>query len=145
MGQLKQWLDEKWVRIGADGSIKGSCGDRKKAEGKPKCLPSKKANSLSKKQRAKLVARKRRKDPNPKRKGKPINVSNKLSGGGMASTSNKKFGMDDGVQTAYEKKRQAAIENAMQKQNRVKLQNGGFVANGCGAVMKDRKKITTIS
>jgi hypothetical protein len=126
MGQLQKWLDEKWVRIGADGSIKGSCGDRKKAEGKPKCLPSKKANSLSKEQRAKLVARKRRKDPNPKRRGKPINVSNKLSGGGMAS--NKKFGMDDNVQNSYEEHMQSVIEKNMKKQNRVKLKGGGFIA-----------------
>ena len=37
---------------------------------------------MSKEARAKLVARKRKKDPNPNRKGKPIMVSNKLSGGG---------------------------------------------------------------
>ena len=47
-GQLQSWLDEDWVRLGADGSIKGSCGGRKKAEGKPKCIPRSKANKLSK-------------------------------------------------------------------------------------------------
>ena len=26
MGQLKQWRDQQWVRIGADGGIKGPCG-----------------------------------------------------------------------------------------------------------------------
>jgi len=82
MGQLQQWLDEDWVRIGSDGSILGSCGSKKEAEGKPKCLPRKKAEGMSKEARAKLVARKRKKDPNPNRKGKPIMVSNKLSGGG---------------------------------------------------------------
>ena len=25
-GQLQSWLDQDWVRLGADGSIKGSCG-----------------------------------------------------------------------------------------------------------------------
>ena len=42
MGELQNWLDEDWVRIGADGTILGSCGSRKEAEGKPKCLPRKK-------------------------------------------------------------------------------------------------------
>ena len=51
MGKLQDWLDADWLRIGADGSIKGKCGDRKKSEGKPKCLPRKKAMSLSKEER----------------------------------------------------------------------------------------------
>jgi hypothetical protein len=29
MGELKKWRDEKWVRIGTDGSIKGECGTSK--------------------------------------------------------------------------------------------------------------------
>ena len=41
--------------------------------------------------------------------------------------------------------RDKAIKSAMSKQNRVKMKNGGFVANGCGAIMKDRKKVTSIS
>ena len=76
-GQLQEWLDNEWVRIGADGSILGSCGGRKEAEGKPKCLPKKKAQSLSKEER--------KKDPNPDRKGKPIMVSNKLKAGGRVT------------------------------------------------------------
>ena len=47
MGQLQKWLYEDWVRIGADGTILGSCGSRKEAEGKPKCLPRKKAEGMS--------------------------------------------------------------------------------------------------
>lgn len=90
MGQLQQWLDEDWVRIGSDGSILGSCGSKKEAEGKPKCLPRKKAESMSKKERAKLVDRKRKKDPNPDRKGKPIMVSNKLREGGPVTKNSKK-------------------------------------------------------
>ena len=31
------------------------------------------------------------------------------------------------------------------KQNRVKLNSGGFIAKGCGAVMNDKRKVTTIS
>ncbi len=29
MGQLKQWRDQQWVRIGTDGKIKGPCGTSK--------------------------------------------------------------------------------------------------------------------
>ena len=29
MGELKKWLDQKWVRIGTDGKIKGPCGTSK--------------------------------------------------------------------------------------------------------------------
>ena len=29
MGELKKWRDQKWVRIGTDGKIKGPCGTSK--------------------------------------------------------------------------------------------------------------------
>ena len=29
MGELKKWREQKWVRIGTDGSIKGACGTSK--------------------------------------------------------------------------------------------------------------------
>ena len=144
-GQLQSWLDQKWVRIGADGEIKGSCGSRKEAEGKPKCLPSKKANSMTKAERAKLVARKRSKDPNPDRKGKPINVSNKLSKGGQVKLSKKADLNKDGKFSEYEKARGMAIQKAMSKQNKVKMKKGGFIAKGCGKVMSDKRKVTTMS
>ncbi len=38
-----------------------------------------------------------------------------------------------------------AIEKSMKKQNRAKMKNGGFIAKGCGAVMNDKRKVTTIS
>ena len=57
----------------------------------------------------------------------------------------KKFGMDDGVQSSYEKHMQSVIEKNMKKQNRAKMKNGGFIAKGCGAVMNDKRKVTTIS
>jgi len=63
------------VRLGADGSILGECGDRAEDEGKPKCLPQKKAQSMSKAGRAKIVGRKRRADPDKERSGGAINVS----------------------------------------------------------------------
>tara|TARA_R100000458_G_C8178047_1_gene176106 strand:- start:200 stop:544 length:345 start_codon:yes stop_codon:yes gene_type:complete len=34
---------------------------------------------------------------------------------------------------------------AMAQQNRVKKKNGGFIAKGCGKVMNNRRKVTTIS
>jgi len=72
---LRNWLKQKWVRIGPDGKIRGSCGGKKKGEGKPKCLPLAKARAMGKKKRASAARRKRREDPNPDRRGKAKNVS----------------------------------------------------------------------
>ena len=47
--------------------------------------------------------------------------------------------------TSYEIKKGMAIEKAMEKQNRAKLDRGGFIARGCGAVRSDKRKVTTIS
>ena len=74
---LKKWFKDKWVRVGPKGKIRGACGGKSKGEGKPKCLPAKKAYALGKKGRASAAARKRRKDPNPNRRGKAINVKTK--------------------------------------------------------------------
>ena len=51
----------------------------------------------------------------------------------------------DGEVDSYEKNRGMAIEKSMKKQNRAKMKNGGFIAKGCGAVMNDKRKVTTIS
>tara|TARA_R100001230_G_C5605223_1_gene118108 strand:- start:308 stop:751 length:444 start_codon:yes stop_codon:yes gene_type:complete len=144
-GQLQSWLDEEWVRMDAKGNIIGSCGGRKKAEGKPRCLPKKKAQGMSKEARAKIVQRKRRKDPNPNRKGKPINVSTKLKKGGEVKLSKKADLNKDGKFSEYEKARGMAIQKAMSKQNKVKMKKGGFIAKGCGKVMSNKRKVTTIS
>ncbi len=45
----------------------------------------------------------------------------------------------------YEETRGLDIEKAMAKQNRVKKKVGGFIAKGCGKVMNNRRKVTTIS
>ena len=74
---LKKWFKDKWVRMGPGGKIRGTCGGKKKGEGKPKCLPRSKAYSLGKKGRASAARRKRKKDPNPNRRCKAINVANK--------------------------------------------------------------------
>ena len=60
MGQLKQWLKQNWVRIGTDGSIKGPCGTSKNKKNPDRCLPKRKALSLSKSERA-ATARKKKK------------------------------------------------------------------------------------
>jgi len=76
---LRQWFDPKhpkggWKRINSKGEAIGPCA-REPGEAKPKCMSNEKRASLSKKERASAVAAKRRHDPNPERKGAPINVS----------------------------------------------------------------------
>ncbi len=75
---LKQWFKEKWVRFGPDGKIRGDCARGSEGEGKPKCLPQAKAQSLGKKGRASAAAKKRREDPNPERRGPAKNVATKV-------------------------------------------------------------------
>jgi hypothetical protein len=70
---LRKWFNQNWVRMDTKGNIKGDCA-RKPGEGKPKCLPQAKAQALGKEGRAKAARRKRREDPDPDRRGKPINV-----------------------------------------------------------------------
>ena len=60
MGELKKWRDQKWVRIGTDGKIKGPCGTSKDKKNPDRCLPLSKAKSLSKRQLA-ATARKKKK------------------------------------------------------------------------------------
>lgn len=77
---LRQWFDPShpkggWKRINTKGEVVGPCA-REPGEAKPKCMSNEKIASLSKKERAAAVRAKRKHDPNPERKGKPINVSN---------------------------------------------------------------------
>lgn len=77
---LRNWFnpshpDGGWKRINSKGEAIGPCA-REPGEAKPKCMSNKKRASLSKKERASAVSAKRRHDPNPERKGQPINVSN---------------------------------------------------------------------
>lgn len=74
---LRKWFKEKWVRFGPDGKIRGPCARGSSKEGKPKCLPQKKAHALGKKGRASAAARKRRQDPDPERSGAAKNVATK--------------------------------------------------------------------
>lgn len=74
---LRKWFQQKWVRFGPDGKIRGACARGKNSEGKPKCLPQSKAHALGKKGRATAARRKRREDPNADRRGAARNVATK--------------------------------------------------------------------
>ena len=60
MGELKKWREEKWVRIGTDGSILGACGTSKDKKNPDRCLPLAKAKSMSKSERAATAKKKKR-------------------------------------------------------------------------------------
>jgi len=60
MGELKKWRDEKWVRIGTDGSIKGECGTSKNKKNPDRCLPLSKAKSMTKAERAATANKKKK-------------------------------------------------------------------------------------
>jgi len=93
---LKEWLDEKWVDIGApkkDGKYQ-PCGRQKGSKRKyPKCVPLAKATRMSDSQRASAVKRKRAAgNTGPK----PTNVAtfakrNKKADGGMIKQAQKNY------------------------------------------------------
>lgn len=60
MGELKKWRQQRWVRIGTDGSIKGECGTSKDKKNPDRCLPYKKAMSMTKSERAATAKKKKR-------------------------------------------------------------------------------------
>ena len=77
---LRKWFSKTdpagdWKRINSKGEVVGPCA-REPGEPKPKCMSRAKRESLTKKERASAVRAKRKHDPDPERKGKPINVSN---------------------------------------------------------------------
>ena len=59
MGELKKWREQKWVRIGTDGKIKGPCGTSKNKKNPDRCLPLAKARRLSKKSLAATAKKKK--------------------------------------------------------------------------------------
>ena len=69
---LRDWFKkENWVRIDTAGNITGPCGTMKNKKNPSRCLPKKKAQSLTKAERAKTS----RKKAAASRKGKQF-VSN---------------------------------------------------------------------
>ena len=63
MAQLKQWREQNWVRIGTDGSIKGPCGTSKDKKNPDRCLPKRKALSLTKAERASTARKRKQQEP----------------------------------------------------------------------------------
>jgi len=78
--ELRKWFSKTdpsgdWKRINSKGEAIGPCA-REPGEPKPKCMSRANRESLTKKERASAVRAKRKHDPDPERKGSPINVSN---------------------------------------------------------------------
>ena len=58
---LRDWFKkEDWVRIDTQGNITGPCGTMKNKKRPSRCLPRKKAQSLTKKERAASARKKKR-------------------------------------------------------------------------------------
>tara|TARA_R100001443_G_scaffold115891_1_gene134777 strand:- start:2438 stop:2818 length:381 start_codon:yes stop_codon:yes gene_type:complete len=119
MGELKKWLKQDWVRIGTDGEIKGKCGTSKDKKNPDRCLPRKKAQSLSKEERAKTA----RKKKSAGAKGKTVVANTKKS---------KVRNLNDG----------GVVETKSKRKFRGKNIPGTAVARGCGKIMSNRRKRT---
>ena len=128
---LRDWFAKNDGKGWIDCKTGKPCG-RKKGENRayPACRPTMaQCTSAAKKKTG------------PKR----INWQKKSTGGEMIKDKSKADLNKDGKLSSYEKKRAMAIEKAMSQQNRVKMKNGGFIAKGCGQVMNNRRKVTSIS
>ena len=119
MGELKKWLKQDWVRIGTDGEIKGKCGTSKNKKNPARCLPRKKAQSLSKEERAKTA----RKKKSAGGKGKTVVANTKKA---------KVRNLNDG----------GVVETKSKRKFRGKDIPGTAVARGCGKIMSNRRKRT---
>jgi len=120
MGELKKWLDQKWVRIGTDGNIKGPCGTSKDKKNPDRCLPASKARSLSKKDRA-ATAKKKKKAGS---KGKTVVKNTKKA------------------EVKFAEKGGEIKQTKSKRPFRGKAKKGTAVARGCGAIMSNRRKRT---
>lgn len=79
-GELKKWLDQKWVRISSAGNIAGECGTSKSTKNPDRCLPAAKARSMTKAQRAATARKKKDAQKSGKDSGKTSNVANTKKG-----------------------------------------------------------------
>tara|TARA_R100000700_G_C3117865_1_gene108122 strand:+ start:268 stop:651 length:384 start_codon:yes stop_codon:yes gene_type:complete len=120
MGELKKWLDQKWVRIGTDGNIKGPCGTSKDKKNPDRCLPASKARSLSKKDRA-ATAKKKKKAGS---KGKTVVKNTKKA------------------EVKFAEKGGEIKQTKSKRPFRGKAKKGTAVARGCGVIMANRRKRT---
>jgi len=116
MGQLKNWVNQDWVRIDSQGNIAGKCGTSKNKKNPDRCLPRAKAEGLTKEERKSTAQKKKKAGA----KGQTV----------VANTPKARVSMATGDV--------ARIQNKSNKKN-------GFIARGCGKVMNNRRKVTTIS
>src|SRR6056300_2041527 len=114
MGDLKDWVDEDWVRIDSQGNIAGACGTSKNKKNPDRCLPRSKAQSLSKSERASTARKKKREGA----KGKQVVANTKAA---------KVKKMANGGVAGYETKAKRSFRGSSIP--------GTAVARGCGAVI----------
>ena len=91
---LRDWFEkENWVRINTSGNISGDCGTMKKGKATTRCLPKKKAQSMTKAERKATVAKKVRGSKKGKQfvsvkeaefKGKEVSLNKPKRGGSKA-------------------------------------------------------------
>ena len=135
MGELKKWLDQKWVRIGTDGKIKGPCGTSKDKKNPDRCLPAAKARSLSQSQRATTAKKKKREGAKGKtvvKNTKPATV--KLLTGGLVEKTWMRRTTDtwyDAIQNImslqeYARTKGVIIAPEKKKGGPIKLKGGGL-------------------
>ena len=84
MGPLKKWLDQDWVRIDSSGNIVGECGTSKNKKNPDRCLPRKKAQQLSKAERAATARKKKASSKKVVANTKKAKVKNMRIGGAIA-------------------------------------------------------------
>ena len=80
MGKLKDWVDEDWVRIDSQGNIAGKCGTSKNKKNPDRCLPKRKAQSMTKAERAATARKKKAAQKSGKDSGKTSYVKNTKKG-----------------------------------------------------------------
>ena len=122
MGALKDWVKQDWVRIGTDGKIKGKCGTSKDKKNPDRCLPRKKAQSLSKAERAKTARKKKAAGA----KGKTVVANTK-----KAKVRNMSLG--------------GVAETKPKRKFRGKKIPGTAVARGCGIVIRRKRTKGAVS
>ena len=129
---LRNWFkpdhpEGGWKRINSKGEAIGPCA-REPGEPKPKCMSNEKRAQLSKKERANAVRLKRKHDPDPERKGAPINVSNYGKGKISEETKPKQNYLKDSTgKLRVFMLRRAAAKEAHQRNGEIEKHNNGYV------------------
>ena len=79
-GELAKWLGDKWVRITTTGNIAGPCAGSKDKKNPDRCLPKRKAQSMTKAERAATARKKKAAQKSGKDSGKTSYVKNTKKG-----------------------------------------------------------------